>query len=260
MRKYLLIFALLAVTLAACRVESNVILDIREDGSASVGTEVGFDDEFRNIIEGLGAVPEDMLSELPSFGGDDVVLIQRTEDDLTFFGAMSEIEDLSSYDFEGAGEDTFASFSYEFDGSSARLNATVKADGLVGAAGEDLPIDPSQITADLVSANVMVTMPGRVKEHNADEVRSDGTLVWNVSLTGATSISATSELGSSTGSLMWWIIGGILVLAVAGGVTAAFGTRKKKEEKAVAAAAAAHEAGLEDLDDEAPATDQPDTT
>jgi len=259
MRKYLLIFALLTLTLAACRVESNVLLEIREDGSASVGAEVGFDDEFRNIVEGVGAVPEDILSELPGFGGLGAVPFQRTEDDLTFIGAMSEIEDLSSYDFEASGMDTFTDFSYEFDGSSARLTATVSADGLVGSAGEDLPIDPSLITGDLVSANVIVTMPGRVKEHNADEVRSDGTLIWAVSLTGATSISATSDLGSSASSWIWWLIGSVLVLAVAGGVTATLGTRKK-EEKAVAAAAAAHEARLEDLGDEPPATDQPDTT
>jgi len=259
MRKYLLIFALLTITLAACRVESNVIIDIREDGSASVGAEVGFDAEFRNIIEGAGVVPEDMLSELPSFGGGDVVPIQRTEGDLTFFGAMSEIEDLSSYDFEGAGDDTFTDFSYEFDGSSARLTATVSADGL-GADGGDLPIDISQISADLVSANVIVTMPGRVKEHNADEVRSDGTLVWNVSLTGSTSISATSDLGSSSRSWIWWLVGGgVVVVLVVGGVTALLGSRRK-EQIAVAAATAAHEARLTDLDVEPPDADQPETT
>ncbi len=259
MRKYLLIFALLALTLAACRVESNVLLIIREDGSASVGAEVGFDDEFRNIVEGVGAIPEDILSELPGFGSLDAVPFQRTEGDLTFFGAMSEIEDLSSYNLESSGMDTFTDFSYEFDGSSARLRATVSADVLVGAAGEDLPIDPSQITGDLVSANVIVTMPGRVKEHNADEVRPDGTLIWNVSLTRSTSISATSDLGSSASSWIWWLIGGLVGLAVAGGVTVALSSRKK-EEKAVAAAAAAHEASLEALDAEPPTTDQPDTT
>jgi len=259
MRKYLLIFALMTLTLAACRVESNVLLNIRENGSASVGAEVGFDDEFRNIVEGVGVVPEDILSELPGLGDLGAVPFQRTEGDLTFFGAMSEIEDLSSYDFEASGMDTFTEFSYESDESSARLTATVSADGLVGTAAGDLPIDPSQITADLVSANVIVTMPGQVKEHNADEVRSDGTLIWNVSLTGPTSISASSDLGSSASSWMWWLIGSVLVLSVAGGVTAALGT-SKKEEKAVAAAAAAHEASLEDLDSEPPATDQPDTT
>jgi len=259
MRKYLLMFALLALTLAACRIESNVLLTIREDGSASVGAEVGFDDEFRNIVESVGVVPEDILSELPGFAGASAVPFQRTEGDLTFFGAMSEIEDLSSYNFEASGMDTFTDFSYEFDGSSARLTAIVSADGIVGAAGEDLPIDPSQITGDLVSANVVVTMPGQVKEHNADEVRPDGTLIWNVSLTGPTSITATSDLGSSASSWIWWLIGSLVVLAVVGGVTAALGSRKK-EEKAVAAAAAAHDAKLETLEGIPPTTDQPDTT
>jgi len=285
MHKYLLIFAVLTITLAACRVESNVVLDIREDGSASVTTEVGFDEEFRNIVEGIGVVPEEVLSELPSFGGDDFTSFQRTEGDLTFFGVTSEIDDLSSYAFGGSGRDIFADFSYEFDGSTARLTATLNA-AEFGAAGGDLPIDPSQISEGLISANVIVTMPGRVKEHNADEVRSDGTLVWNVSLTGSTTISATSDSREATATWTWWILGGTLIVIGAAGVTATL-RRRTKEEEAVAAAAASHETSLEEVsqmstsddtqdpigldptqtfgatsnvDVDAPETDQPETT
>ena len=45
MRKYVLIFTMLAIVLTACRIETNVNLDINEDGSAAVLVEVGFDDE-----------------------------------------------------------------------------------------------------------------------------------------------------------------------------------------------------------------------
>ena len=85
MRKYLIIFALLSIALSACRVESNIILDINKDGSATVGAEVGFDQEFRNLIEQSGGSPDDILSDLPDFGGQDVQPIQRTEGDMTFY-------------------------------------------------------------------------------------------------------------------------------------------------------------------------------
>ena len=52
MRKYLLIFAMLALVLTACRIESNVNLDIEEDGSAVVLVEIGMDEEFRASHDG----------------------------------------------------------------------------------------------------------------------------------------------------------------------------------------------------------------
>ena len=42
MRTYVLAFFGLALLLSACRIESNIILDINQDGSATVGAEVGF--------------------------------------------------------------------------------------------------------------------------------------------------------------------------------------------------------------------------
>lgn len=258
MRKYLLMFALLTLTLAACRVESNVTLTIREDGSATVVTEIGFDDEFRNIIEGIGVVPEDILSDLPTLTNGDGVPFQRTEGDLTFFGVTSEIEDLSTFELGSDGLDAFTNFSYEFDGTTAQLDATLNADGL-GGDSENLPIDPSQISADLVSASVIIVMPGQIKEHNADEVRADGTLVWDVSLTGSTSISAISDFGSTATSWIWWPIAAVVVLSIVGVGIALRGSRKK-EKAAVAAAAAAHESDAIDSDIGPSELDQPETT
>ena len=62
MRKYLLIFAMLAIVLTACRIESNVNLDIEEDGSAVVLVEVGMDEEFREAMTGqTGSTEEDFI-------------------------------------------------------------------------------------------------------------------------------------------------------------------------------------------------------
>ncbi len=200
MRKYLILFAMLAVVLSACRIESNVILDIEEDGSAVVGAEIGFDEEFRELLGDMGeGSPEDLFGELPDFGGENVQPTERTEGDMTFYGVTTTVEDLSTFDTSAAGGEAFETFSYVFDEDTATLSATVAAADL-GDAGGDLPIDPSQITDEFFSANVLVTMPGTVTSHDADEVRSDGTLVWTIPFTGSKTISATSDLGSGGSS------------------------------------------------------------
>ena len=177
MRKYFLLFALLALSLAACRVESNVTLDISEDGSATVGAEVGFDEEFKQLIEQSGASTDDIFGDLPSFGDGDVQTTERTDGDMTYYGVTSQVENLSDFDMGSAQGEVFSSFSYTFDDQSAKLDAVLSSADL-GAAGGDLPIDPSQITDEFFSANIIVKMPGNVTESNADEVRSDGSLVY----------------------------------------------------------------------------------
>ena len=209
MRKYLPIFMLLALALAACRAESNLTLSIDEDSSASIGAEVGFDEEFSNLISQTGQDPADLFTEdLPV----DVAGIEpytRTEGEMTFYGFAKDIDDLREFnttDFVGDVVGTFAEFSYEADDSSAVLNASLNATDVAGGAG-DLGFDPSDITGDIFSANVIVEMPGTVVEHNADEVRSDGTLVWSIPLSGSVSISATSDFGSSSSSWIFFFRG-----------------------------------------------------
>ncbi len=248
MRKFLFIFALLAIALSACRAESNVILTIEDDGSATVGAEMGFDQEFRDLLEQAGVSPDDMFSKLSGFGGEDLQPILRTDGDMTYFGASSSVDDLSTLDLSQEGMDFFSeffsTFSYEFDDSSARLTATVESPDF-GGVGEDLPFDPSAITREVFSANVIVSMPGTVDEHNADEVRSDGTLVWNIPLTGSTTIVATSKYGSSSNSWIFWVLGGVLIVGIVAAATAMIVSRKEAE-KAVEAAAAAHAATIQD--------------
>ncbi len=273
MRRYVLAFFGLALLLSACRIESNIMLDINEDGSAVVGAEVGFDEEMLNLVSQGGGDPSDILSELPDLGGEGFEPIERVEGDMTYYGATTVVDNLSTYDFGGLQGETFSEFSYEFDDSSATLAAKVDATGLGDLGGGDLPIDPSQITGEIFSANVIVTMPGTVKEHNADEVRSDGSLVWKLPLTGTKDIFATSSFGGSAANWIWFAIAAILIVGVVAAITAVM-MSKKDSEKAVAEAAAAHQADQtpearsqmpdeepETTDDRRPATDdEPDTT
>ena len=144
MRKYVLAFLGLALLLTACRIESNIILDINEDGSATVGAEVGFDEEMLDLMSQGGGDPSDLLDELPDLGGDGVEPIQRTEGDMTFYGASMHVNDLSTYDFDGFQGESFSEFVYEFDDNSATLAAKVDATGIGDLGGDDLPIDPSE--------------------------------------------------------------------------------------------------------------------
>lgn len=241
MRKYVLAFFGLALVLSACRIESNIILNINEDGSATVGAEIGFDEEMLDLVTQGGGDPSDILGDLPDLGGDGVEPIQRVDGDMTYYGVTTNIDDLSTYDFDGFEGEAFSEFSYQFDSNSATLAATVDATGVGDLGGEDLGIDPAEITGDIFSARVLVAMPGTIAEHNADEVMSDGTLVWNLPLSGSKDVFATSTFGSSSFNWIWLLVGGVLLIGVIAAVAAVM-TSRKDSEKAVAAAAAQHQA------------------
>ena len=239
MRKYLFIFALLALALSACRVESNVVLSIEEDGSGTVGFELGMDQEFRDLMEQSGGSLDDILTDLPDLGGQDVTPTNRTDGDMTYIGVESAVDDISAFDFSSQGGEFFSAFSYEFDRKTASLTATISAGDIAGDAGAgDLPFDMSALTGEFFSANVVISMPGTVVEHNADEVLGDGTLVWEIPLSGSTEIFAKSSFGGSSNSWIVWVLGLVLLVGVVAAVTATIVSRKESK-KAVAAAAAA---------------------
>ena len=49
---------------------------------------------------------------------------------------------------------------------------------------EGLGLDPTLLTEEFFSVNVIVGMPGTVEESNADRTLSDGRLQWSLPLTG----------------------------------------------------------------------------
>ena len=177
---------------------------------------------------------------------------------MTFYGASTDVEDLSSFDMLSNQGEVFTAFDYTFDDEGAQLSATVSAADLGAAGGgEDLPFDPSQITDEFLSANILVTMPGTVTESNADEVRGDGTLVWNLPFTGVKEITATSEFG---GVSVNWVLVVLLVVLIVGIVAAVVATvvGRRESKKAVEAAAASHAAAMAASDTAAATDDAPD--
>lgn len=251
MRKYLLVMAVLAVVLSACRIETNIIMNIEEDGSAEYGAEIGFDDEFLQFMEESGGSPDDLMTDLPQFGSGEGVATERVDGDMTYYGFVATVDDLSTFDPNVDGE-SFSSFNYTFDDKSATLTAELSATDLADM-GDEFPMDPSTITDDLFSANLIVRMPGEVTEHDADEVRADGTLVWKVPLSGTQTVNATSDYGSSSGNLILIILLVVLFIGIVAAVVATVVSRRESQ-KAVEAAAASHpEPTVNEQADAAPA-------
>jgi hypothetical protein len=247
MRKYTLIFIVLTLVLAACRIESNIGLDIAEDGSAKLTIEVGFDDEFLALLgsQGGGFTEDDLLGDLIS--GTDGEFTERREGDMNYFATTTDIADLSTWDgdVDTAG---FSNFSYSFDDEGARLSASLVPDDSSGLGG-DLGFDPSAITDDFISANLVVTMPGTVTSHNADEVRN-GALVWNIGLTGTTEVSAESTFGGSDFPWLVILLIVVLIAALVGAIVALIVSRKSNERQL----AAIHAAKAAQLTSEEPVT------
>ena len=239
MRKYVLIFAMLAIVLTACRIETNVNIDIEPDGSATVLVEVGFDDEFRQLLTGqTGGSEEDFVNDILSFG--DTSLVQRSEGDMTYYGAAREIDDLSQGLPAEAANDMFTSFDYTFDEDGASLKARIESIDTGDFGGGEFGGLAEGLTGDIFSANVIVRMPGTVTSHNADEVR-DGALVWNIPLSGSLDVEAESSFGDASTNWIWFAL--LIVVIVAGvAATVAVILSRKQSEKAVAAAIAAYQA------------------
>lgn len=245
MKKLLLLVAGIALLTVACRAEVNVLVDVNEDKSGTLAFEVGLDDEFRELIESSGGTTDDLFGDL-NLGTDLEVeggtVIERTEEDMTFTGAQKEFSDVSEVitDLAGdtGGDAVFSEFSFVMDDESAALSATASAEEQdVG----DIPFDPTDLTDDVFSANFILDMPGTVVEHNADEVLSDGRLLWTLPIFGGTKdFVAKSEFGG--GSSLWWlwiILGVVLVVGVIA-IIAAVVLGKKQEKQAVTDAAAAY--------------------
>jgi len=243
MRTLLLFAAALTLLLSACKVEVNQSLAVNEDGSGTFSAEVGFDEDFQELMAGFGEGEFDLDSgfggatEFP--GGE---TYERTDGEFSYFGASLEFDDIEEleafFDEAGANELALESFSFDLDDDGATMRAVIAAEDLAGQEG-GLPFegfDPSQITDDFFSVNYIVAMPGTVTEHNADEVLTDGSLRWSIPITGdSLEAFAASDFGATSLWWIWLIVGLVLIVGLAALIGALIGSRKASQQ-AVAAA------------------------
>lgn len=241
MRKLLVLVSLLGLLLAACRAETNLVLTVEEDGSGTLGFELGMDEELRDLVTSSGGSVDDILGDMEvDLPGAESY--ERTEGDMTFVGARAEfasIDDLEALLAQASNGPGFDEFSLTLDERTAEFRAKLDPTADLPA-GEELPFDPSELAGEIFSFNLVVKLPGEVVEHNADEIRSDGALVWKVSFTQPTEAYARTDLGGGTA---WWIWLAVAAVIVVGSAGAFFAARASRRSSVVAVTAAAGGAG-----------------
>lgn len=217
-RRLLVLTAVLGLLLAACEAEINVRVELAADGSGTASVELGVDEEFRDLIEATGENLEDAFFE----GGDDIFALPGAEQ-ITFtrgdfdYVAVSlpfdDINELSSL-ADDAEDNPLNDLDISVDEDRAVVSGTLDlGDDTLDTAdlGE---FDPGLIE-DVFAFHIQVKMPGEVKESSADRTLEDGTLEWDIPLTGGVvAIEAVSDPTPSSG-LNAWLIALIVVAVIA---------------------------------------------
>ena len=221
MRRIWLLGIAVALLTTACRIETNVLIDLNADGSGTFGFEFGLDDEFRELVssqgEGFdaGEIFGALGTDLPG-----ATVTERTEGDMMFtvakFSFANQAE-LRSVINEGGGEggDINVTFTDDTVTIEATLEGSGEEGGLSGlgglgglgdAAGDlggdfgELGSGLEGLAGDIFSGSVIVGMPGEIGDNNADRVLPDGRLQWDLALDGGDlEIRAVSDLGGGSG-------------------------------------------------------------
>jgi hypothetical protein len=211
----------LALIAVGCRAEVNVVVEVEEDGSGIYAAEVGLDEELQEIFANFGAETGDFLSNFDLDLPEASETSERVEGDMTYFVTTFSFENPEELDAVIASASTdagsqFANFNLTVDESGAELDAEIvvpdATEGLSQAEG--LGLDPTLLTEEFFSVNVIVGMPGTVEESNADRTLSDGRLQWSLPLTGGNvDLYAVSTTGG--GGFPWWIFGAALLVLFA---------------------------------------------
>jgi hypothetical protein len=228
-----------ALLLGGCELETRAVLDLEADGSGSVGVEVRLDEALLTALDELEIDPAAELTSVvadePDWrleresDGDGLVLRAVRDDVDDPAAALAELAEGLREDDPGLLVDLDVDVDAE---GQVELLGTAQvrppaAPGAVAADGEPLGPDGHrlrELVATHVTAELDVTMPGRVIGHDADQ--ADGaTMRW--SLPPGTEIPVRAVAVPSAVPLEVLVIGGgALVLAVAAGAVA-FALRRR---------------------------------
>lgn len=216
-RRFLLL-ASLALALSACEVRTHLLIDAGDLSAGTISAEVGFDEEFRDLMEESGG-EGDVLGELESsaeaegweaepFVDGDIEGYRITRE----FSSLEELQELMSssmlseewgYTDLGFTEEN-GDFVFEASGGNPM-------DEISGEAGFE---EMSEFLT--IDFQIAVTFPGTVEEHNG--VLEDRTVTWDLDdlETDDGTLFGRSSIG---GGFPWAILGGLLLaLLVAGAV------------------------------------------
>ncbi|HHC07418.1 MAG TPA: hypothetical protein ENK55_01690 [Actinobacteria bacterium] len=242
MKKILVLAALVAVAATACKIDARLNLDVAEDGSGTIVTEFGVDEELKALIEQSG---EDV-----QFGNEfglpeGAETFERTEGEFTYYGAKVPFENpeeaVEILTNTGEGGAAFEDLQLTASDGSVEFRARAVAE-TPDLGGDELPFDPSVLTDDFLSVKFVLRLPGKVVEHNADEVLPDGRLVWELPITGGEKeLLARSETGGGFPTALL-ILGLLVVAAIVVGLVVVARRRGEADRALDAAAASVSEA------------------
>lgn len=201
-------FALLAVfvlLLSACKVKVEQGFELNADGSGEAVMIVAFDQEAQDML--ADSVPgEDPLEAMSTSAPPGWTSAEWSEGGFKGFRATAPFADLISLQnlvvTTMSGDDgMFESFSIIESAGGFRIDGVLSGESLEQSmsGSEDLLAGAAdEMLGSFFEAAIVLKMPGDVTSHNADEVRGDGTLIWNVGATdGGRVIRAESQPGSS---------------------------------------------------------------
>ncbi len=232
MRRIVLAAALLALVAIGCKAEINLELQLEADGSGTIIAETGFDEEFQDFAF-QGADPEEAIFEdndLADLPNAEFSTFEQRE--FTFYQVRVPFENIEEVLAQTA-DSPLEGAEIVVTEDEVRISAdTEDATGALFESDELEDFDP-EILADTFAIHVRVLMPGEVTSHNADRVLDDGTLEWDVPLSGTgVSIEAVSDpTGGGDGIPVWLLAAlGAGAVAVVGGGALAMRRRDKAEK------------------------------
>ncbi|MDH3499013.1 MAG: hypothetical protein OEM97_02730 [Acidimicrobiia bacterium] len=238
----LIAFALLT---AACQIRVDSMIEVNEDETGTFGIEIGFDEEFRQLAEDQGGtldlsttdgLPSGWRSEAFASGEFEGT---RISTDFTSFADLDtklhQLEEAGS-DGEAAPNALFNDLNLRREGDTFTFEAQLEQvdESFSDMAGGDAAldgIDPAAFLESLFQVRFLVTLPGTVGDHNADEVDGD-TLIWSIGLDGQSrTLSASSTVGGSGLAGLLPVLGAAVVVLLLAGVGIAVFRRRSKVSK-----------------------------
>jgi hypothetical protein len=205
MRRIVLL-AVIVVLLSACKVKVEQGFELNADGSGEAVMIVAFDQEAQEMLSSSVPPGVDPLEGMTSGVQPGWASEEWSQGGFKGFRATARFADPASLqrlvETDFSGEDgMFQSFSIVATAGGYRLDGVLSGESLEQSmdGSEDVFAGAAEdMVESFFEASIVIKLPGQVVSHNADEVRSDGTLIWNVGVSdGGRAIRAESGPGTS---------------------------------------------------------------
>lgn len=215
MRRLAPLLVLLVFFASACRIQSELTIEVRADGSGEVRAELGYDAAAAGFIEEYGAGTLPLRSTILA-GFRDAEERREERDGLTFVIAAATTDDLEAALRLMAVAPAALIERPRLILSRHRLEISGRA-GLAGLLERVAAVSPADAPAPAVEARLRLDLPGNILSHNADD-REGNTLIWVLPAGGEDiSFRAVTDPAEGLPFPLWALIAlaGLVVAAIA---------------------------------------------